>query len=270
MWYKVLLAALFGVLEGVTEWLPISSTGHLILLQRFVRFPVRPAFFEVFEVVIQLGAILAVILLYFHTVNPLSAKKTRAERALTWRLWGRIALASLPAAVIGLLLDDLISAHLSGPLTVACTLIFYGVLFLFSGRLFPNGNGTPLPGKRQALVIGSFQVLSLIPGTSRSGATVLGGLATGLSKRAAAEFSFILAIPTMLGASALRLFKFFLEENVLTVTELFMLISGSVAAFLVSLLSIRALLSFVRRHSFAGFGVYRILLGTLVLFSLFF
>lgn len=270
MWYKILLAALYGVLEGVTEWLPISSTGHLILLRHFVSFPASDSFFEVFEVVIQLGAILAVLALYFHTVNPLSSKKSPAERADTWRLWIRILLAALPAAVIGLLMDDLLDTYLYRTEVVAAMLLLYGILFLFCRGTAPQEGQAVLPGKKQALLIGCFQVLALIPGTSRSGATMLGGLLAGLSRERAAEFSFFLAIPTMLGASALKLCKFYLEGNTFTVTELFMLMSGSVAAFLVSLLAIRTLLQFVKRHSFAPFGVYRILLGALVLLSLFF
>ena len=270
MWYKILLAALYGILEGVTEWLPISSTGHLILLRHFISFPASDSFFEVFEVVIQLGAILAVLVLYFHTVNPLSSKKSPAERADTWRLLARIALAALPAAAIGLLLDDLLDAYLFRAEVVAAMLILYGILFLLCRSTAPQEEKAALPSKKQALLIGCFQVLALVPGTSRSGATMLGGLCAGLSRKGAAEFSFFLAIPTMLGASALKLFKFFLEGNLLTATELFMLISGSMAAFLMSLLAIRTLLQFVKRHSLAPFGVYRILLGALVLLTLFF
>ena len=270
MWYKVLLAALFGVLEGVTEWLPVSSTGHLILLRHFVRFPVRDSFFELFEVVIQLGAILAVLVLYFHTLNPLSRQKSLTERALTWRLWASVAIAALPAAAIGLWLDDFLDAHLYRAEVVASMLILYGILFLFSKKIAVPTAESRVPGARQALLIGGFQVLSLIPGTSRSGATILGGLVAGLSQQSAAEFSFFLAIPTMLGASALKLAKFFSEGNALCTEEIWMLLAGTLTAFLVSLLTIRTLLRFVRRHSFMPFGVYRIALGALVLLSLFF
>ena len=267
---SALYAALFGILEGVTEWLPISSTGHLILLERVLTLPMSEAATALFEVVIQLGAILAVLVLYFHTVNPFSKRKSHAERALAWRLWIRILLAALPAAVIGLLLDDFLDAHLYRPAVVAAMLILYGILFLFSKRLTSSDEQRAVPGKKQALLIGGFQVLSLVPGTSRSGATMLGGLCAGLSRKGAAEFSFFLAIPTMLGASALKLCKFFFEGNTLTQGELWMLLSGTLTAFLVSILSIRTLLNFVKRHSFAPFGAYRIALGTLVLFSLFF
>ena len=268
MWYNILLAALFGVLEGITEWLPVSSTGHLILLENFVRFPVREDFFELFEVVIQLGAILAVVVLYFRTLNPFSPRKSRAERRDTWHLWGLVLLAALPSALLGLLLDDLLDTYLYNAATVCVTLVLYGALFILIEK---RRKTIPSTGQIQditphtALCIGAFQVLSLIPGTSRSGATVLGGLLLGLARPAAAEFSFFLGIPTMVGASALKGAKFFLHGNLLSHEEILMLSAGTLAAFLTSTLTIRALLGFVRRHSFAAFGIYRIILGTVVL-----
>ncbi len=271
MWYNILLAALFGVLEGITEWLPVSSTGHLILLENFVRFPVREDFFELFEVVIQLGAILAVAVLYFRTLNPFSPGKSRAERRDTWRLWRLVLLAALPSALLGLLLDDLLDAYLYNAVTVCVTLILYGAVFIIVEK---RRKAAPSMGQinsltpRTALFVGAFQVLSLIPGTSRSGATVLGGLLLGLTRPAAAEFSFFLGIPTMVGASGLKVGKFLIEGNLLTCEELLMLSAGTLAAFLTSLLSIHALLGFVRRHSFAAFGIYRILLGCAVLLIL--
>ena len=271
MWLDLLVSALFGILEGVTEWLPISSTGHLILLSRVVKFPARDAFFSLFEVVIQLAAILAVLLYYRERLNPLSAKKTAAERSATWRLWGLVLLATLPAAILGLLLGDLLECYLYRIPVVAAALILYGVAFLLLERWrtrHPLSARTPLPGKRQALWIGCFQALALIPGTSRSGSTVIGGLCTGLTREGAAEFSFFLAIPTMLGAGALKTLNFFLDGNLLTKTELALLAAGSLAAFLTSLLVVRMLLDVVRRHGFSGFGIYRILLGIAALLTL--
>ena len=265
---SVLYATLFGILEGVTEWLPISSTGHLILLDHFLVFPARAAFFALFEVVIQLAAIGAVVLLYFQTLNPFAKAKSRAERRDTWRLWGLVLLAAVPSAVIGLLLDDFLEEHLFTPTVVACALIFYGFVFLL---LEKRRKLAPLQGqitKKTALCVGLFQVLALIPGTSRSGATMLGGTLAGFPRERAAEFSFFLAIPTMLGASALKGAKFFLEGNALLREEVLMLTVGALAAFFVSLVTIRFLLGFVKRRGFLGFGIYRIALGAAVLFTL--
>lgn len=267
----VLLAALFGLLEGITEWLPISSTGHLILLRQFVIFPVRDEFFELFEVVIQLAAILAVCAVFFTRLNPFSQKKTSRERASTWRMWGMVLLASSPAALLGLLLDDLLDAYLYRPTVVAAMLILYGVLFIVvekRKKRAPSVGETEEITIRQALFVGCFQLLALIPGTSRSGATVLGGVLLGLSRTVAAEFSFFLGIPTMLGASALKVSKFLLEGNALTCTEWGMLATASLVSFFVSLIVIRALLDFVRRHSFTVFGYYRIALGCAVLVTI--
>ena len=265
---SALYAAFFGILEGVTEWLPISSTGHLILLENFINFPTRAAFFALFEVVIQLAAIGAVVLLYFQALNPFAKSKSRAERRDTWHLWGLVALATLPSAVIGFFLDDFLEKHLFNPTVVACALIFYGLAFILLEKWRKL---TPFAGqiaKKAALGVGFFQVLALIPGTSRSGATMLGGTLLGLPRERAAEFSFFLAIPTMLGASALKCAKFFWEGNALSRNEILMLATGALAAFLVSLVTIRFLLNFVKRHGFFGFGIYRILLGTAVLFTL--
>lgn len=269
----ILLAALFGVLEGVTEWLPISSTGHLILMNRFVCFPVRPAFFELFQVAIQLGAILAVVVLYAGRLNPLCRTKTLRERADTWCLWAKVVIAVLPSALVGLLLDDLLDTYLYRPAVVAAMLIVYGVAFVLL-RTPPRSAVMVLGaydiGYGTAFLIGCFQLLSLVPGTSRSGATVLGGLLLGLSRTAAAEFSFFLAIPTMLGATLLKTAKFFLAGDRLLANEWAMLGAGMLSAFFVSLLVIRTLLDFVKRHSFAAFGVYRIVLGIAVLAVLIF
>ena len=267
---QLLKAIFLGILEGITEWLPISSTGHLILFERFLDFGVSKAFWELFEVVIQLGAMLAVGVLFFQKLNPVSGAKTKKERKNTLFLWAKVLLATLPSAALGLLFDDLLEAHLYNAVTVAVTLIFYGVIFLFlekKRRFAPHTSAPEQISPRAALFIGCFQVLSLIPGTSRSGATILGGMLLGLSRTAAAEFSFFLGIPTMLGAGGLKAVKFFLSGEMLSGEELLLLAAGTLTAFLVSLAVIRFLLDFVRRHSFAAFGIYRILLGAAVLAS---
>lgn len=262
---SVCYAVLFGILEGVTEWLPISSTGHLILLDHFLVFPARAAFFELFEVVIQLAAIGAVVVTYWEKLNPFAKRKPPTARRTTWHLWGLVVLATLPSAIVGPLVDDFLEEHLFRPTVVACALIFYGVVFLF---LEKHRKSAPLQGqitKMSAFGVGLFQLLALIPGTSRSGATMLGGSFLGLSRERAAEFSFFLAIPTMLGASALKCAKFLLEGNALSHNEILMLTTGALAAFLVSLVTIRFLIGFVKRHGFFGFGIYRIALGLVVL-----
>lgn len=265
---NVLLAALFGVLEGVTEWLPVSSTGHLILLRHFLRFPVRDTFFSLFEVVIQLAAIGAVVVCFFEKLNPFAAKKSKREKRATWRLYLMVMLATLPALVVGLFLDEWLDTHLYRYEVVAATLIFYGVLFIVIERVRckkPRVADVAEIEPRHALSVGAAQVLSLVPGTSRSGATILGGMLSGLSRSVAAEFSFFLAIPVMCGASLLKTAKFFFAGYVLTGEEWCMLAAGSLAAFLCSLLAIRALVRFVGRHTLSAFGVYRILLGVAVL-----
>ena len=266
---EIIKAILFGIVEGITEWLPVSSTGHIILLDEFIKLKVSPEFMEMFEVVIQLGAILAVILLFFHKLNPFSAKKTVKQKKNTWQLWLKVIVAVLPSAVIGLLLDDWMDAHLYNYIVVAIMLIVYGVAFLFAEK-FNEGKQLRIKSVfeidyRTAILIGCFQCLSLIPGTSRSGATILGALILGVSRGAGAEFSFFLAIPTMLGASALKLLKFMLSGVSATGTEVAVLIVGCVVSFMVSLVVIKGLMEYVRKHSFAVFGFYRIGLGVLVL-----
>ena len=264
---EYLKAVLFGIIEGITEWLPVSSTGHLILLEEVLHLNVSEEFYELFQVVIQLGAILAVLLLFFHKLWPFSKKKSEIEKKDTWTLWFKVIVAVLPSAVLGLLFDDFLDAHLYNHIVVALMLILYGVAFLLVEK---NAGGCKISDVHQidyrtALFIGLFQVLSLIPGTSRSGATILGALLLGVSRSAGAEFSFFLAIPTMLGASGLKLLKFLLEGNLPTGQELTILAIGCVSAFVVSILVIRGLMDFVRKHSFAPFGVYRIALGAAVL-----
>lgn len=266
---EYLKAVLFGIVEGITEWLPISSTGHLILLEEFLNLRVSASFYELFQVVIQLGAILAVILLFFHKLNPFSAQKSSAEQKQTWQLWFKVILAVLPSAVLGLLFDDFLDENLYNFAVVSLMLILYGIAFVLvevrnQGRA-PRIDSVYDIDYRTALLIGCFQVLSLIPGTSRSGATILGAILIGVSRPAGAEFSFFLAIPTMLGASGLKAVKYFLEGNCPVADELVILFIGCAMSFAVSLLVIRVLLEFVRKHSFSCFGVYRILLGTAVL-----
>lgn len=269
MFIEILKAILFGIVEGITEWLPISSTGHLILLDEFVRLKVSAEFYEMFQVVIQLGAIGAVLLLFFHKLNPFSSKKGEIQRKQTWNLWAKVVVAVIPSAVLGLLFDDWMDAHLYRYWVVAIALIVYGVAFILverqNKRLQPRVEDVHEIDHRTALLIGAFQCLSLIPGTSRSGSTILGGILLGVSRPAAAEFSFFLAIPTMLGASGLKFVKYLMEGMVPTGTEIAVLIVGCLVSFLVSVLVIKALMEYVRKRSFSAFGVYRIILGALVI-----
>ena len=265
---EILKAILFGIVEGVTEWLPISSTGHMILLDQLVKLQVSEEFYEMFQVVIQLGAILAVVILFFHKLNPFSPKKEAPVQKQTWQLWFKVVVAVLPSAVIGLLLDDWMDAHLYNHVVVAIALVVYGVAFLYLER--DNNKQHKIDDVyeidyRTALLIGAFQCLALIPGTSRSGSTILGAILLGVARPAGAEFSFFLAIPTMLGASALKLLKFLLSGVSATSTEILLLAIGCIVSFVISLLVIRGLMEYVRRHSFRAFGIYRIVLGGIVL-----
>ncbi len=271
---ELLKAVLFGIVEGITEWLPISSTGHMILLDEFIRLKVTPAFYEMFQVVIQLGAIAAVIVLFFHKLNPFSVKKDSVQKKDTWNLWFKVIVAVLPSALIGLALDDWMDEHLYNYLVVAIALVVYGVAFLFlekgnsaRGRHIENVYALDY---KTALFIGAFQCLALIPGTSRSGSTILGAILLGVGRSAGAEFSFFLAIPTMLGASALKALKYALdiaggEAAMPTGTEIGVLAVGCLVSFVVSLLVIKGLMEYVRNHSFKAFGIYRIILGVVVL-----
>ena len=265
---ELLKSLLYGIVEGITEWLPVSSTGHLILLGELFPLQVSEAFSEMFDVVIQLGAILAVIVLFFSKLNPFSPSKSSLEKKNTWGLWFRVCVAVIPSAVIGLLLDDWLDAHLYNYITVAITLVIYGILFILIEKYKPadKASVTEVGGisYKLAFLIGLFQVLSLIPGTSRSGSTILGAMLLGASRGAAAEFSFFMAIPTMLGASLLKVVKLFADGVTVTTLEWGILAVGCVSAFLVSLAAIRFLMDFVKRHSFAAFGWYRIALGVLV------
>ena len=256
-----------GIVEGFTEWLPISSTGHMILVDEIIHLNVTDAFMSMFRVVIQLGAILAVVVLYFRRLNPFDPGKTKAQKAGTVKLWMKIVVACVPAAILGLLLDDWMDAHLYNGYVVAAMLIIYGVLFIV---LENHNQYTDFPIQRTgqisyktAFFIGLFQVLSLVPGTSRSGATILGAMILGCSRSAAAEFSFFLGIPVMFGASLLKLVKFGFH---FTGLELFYLIAGMVIAFVVSVYSIKFLMGYIRKNNFKVFGYYRIVLGVIVLF----
>ena len=267
---ELLKAVLFGIVEGITEWLPVSSTGHIILLDEFIKLKVSSdAFKSMFDVVIQLGAILAVVVLFFSKLNPISPKKTTEEKKNTWLLWAKVVVAVLPSAVIGLLFEDILDTYLYSYIVVALALIFYGVAFIFVEK---RNQTKPASIEsvhdidfKTAIFIGCFQVLSLIPGTSRSGSTILGAILLGVSRSAGAEFSFFLAIPTMLGASALKGLKFLLEGPAVTATDIGVLITGCVVSFVVSLLVIKGLMDYVRKHNFSVFGWYRIVLGILVL-----
>jgi undecaprenyl-diphosphatase len=264
---ELLKAVLFGIVEGVTEWLPVSSTGHMILLDEFVHLKVSEEFYKLFEVVIQLGAILAVILLFFHKLNPLSPKKNTRQKKNTWLLWVKVVIAVMPSAVLGFILDDWMEAHLYNYVVVAAMLILYGVAFVFVERLDRRKRIDNVEGidYKTAILIGCFQCLSLIPGTSRSGATILGAMLLGVGRSAGAEFSFFLAIPTMVGASALRALDFLQSGVSASGREIGILVVGCVVSFIVSMLVIKGLMEYVRKHSFSVFGVYRVVLGVVVL-----
>jgi undecaprenyl-diphosphatase len=262
-----LLKVLFlGIIEGITEWLPISSTGHMILVEEFIQLKASDNFKEMFFVVIQLGAILAVVLLYFHKLNPFSPKKTKEEKMDTMSIWYKVIVGALPAAVLGFLFDDWLDEHFYNYLTVAIMLIVYGILFIIiennnKGKATQINSLSNLTYKT-AFLIGIFQVLALIPGTSRSGATILGAILLGTSRFVAAEYSFFLSIPIMFGASALKLIKFGFN---FTDMEIALLFTGMIVAFLVSVFAIKFLLGYIKNNNFKAFGWYRIALGVLVI-----
>ena len=305
MFIEVLKAFFIGVVEGITEWLPISSTGHMILVDEFVKLNVSAEFLELFLVVIQLGAIMAVLILYFHKLNPFSPKKTSAEKRGTWRLWGMVAIGCIPAAAIGLTLDDFFNEYFYNAWTVAIALIVYGVVFILLERRNrrreaaylasraprrPRGaHARPVPEVgpgddgddaemalfrvrtvdeidwKTSLKIGCFQMLAIIPGTSRSGSTIIGGMLTGCSRTAATEFTFFLAIPVMLGWGVVKVAKFVLAGVAMTQTEIVVLVVGIVTAFVMSVISIKFLMGYIKKNDFTAFGVYRIIVGLVVL-----
>mgnify|MGYP000531561162 FL=1 len=270
---EFLKAILFGIVEGITEWLPISSTGHMILLDEFINLNVSEEFYKLFEVVIQLGAILAVVIIYFKTIFPWGFNKTKEETKDTLNLWGKILVACIPAAVIGILFDDWLDAHLYNAVVVSLTLIIYGIVFIVMESKKIGSQKTKKLNDityKQALGVGAFQLLSLIPGTSRSGSTIIGGLAIGLERSVAAEFTFFLAIPVMAGASLLKLVKYILKVGlVFKTSELIILGIGCLVAFIVSILVIKFLMNYIRKHDFKVFGYYRIILGIIVLLYFF-
>lgn len=267
---EIIKTIILGVVEGLTEWLPISSTGHMILVDEFIKLDVSQAFMDMFLVVIQLGAILAVVVLNFEKLNPWSSWKTRQEKRDTVSLWGKVILACVPAAVIGLLFNDFMEKHFMTAPVVAATLIFYGILFIiienYNKHRHPRVTELERLDYKTAFIIGLFQVLSLVPGTSRSGATIIGGLLFGTSRYVATEFTFFLAIPVMFGASFLKMVKFGLHY---TGAEIIILVLGMVTAFIVSILSIKFLLSYIKTNDFKAFGWYRIALGIVVIAYLF-
>ncbi|MBQ8559163.1 MAG: undecaprenyl-diphosphate phosphatase [Tyzzerella sp.] len=266
---EMLKVILLGIVEGITEWLPISSTGHLILVDEFVKLGASEAFKEMFNVVVQLGAIMAVVVLYFNKLNPFSKKKSRKQKKQTIDLWLKVVVACIPAGVLGILFDDWMEEHLHNYVVVALMLIIYGVLFIVVENW--NKKNTPRVTKlselsyQTALAIGAFQVLSLIPGTSRSGATIIGALLIGVSRYVAAEFTFFLAIPVMFGASGIKILKFLADGGGFTGMEAAMLIVGCLVAFFVSVFAIKFLMGYIKKNDFKVFGYYRIVLGVLVI-----
>ena len=266
---EVLKAVLFGIVEGITEWLPVSSTGHLILLNEFINLNVSEEFQSMFDVVIQLGAILAVCALFFRKLNPFDRGKNDEQKKQTWTLWFKVIAAIIPSGVVGVLFDDWMDTHLHNGIVVAIMLIVYGVAFIVvekwnEHRVLRYHDVNNLPWGT-AMIIGVSQCLSLVPGTSRSGSTILGGILAGVSRGTAAEFSFFMAIPTMVGASGIKLLKFFLSGVSFSAMDMLILLVGCTVSYIVSLLVIKGLMNYVRRHSFSAFGIYRIVLGIAVL-----
>ncbi len=268
---ELLKTVVLGIVEGLTEWLPISSTGHMILVDEFIKLDVSKSFMDMFLVVIQLGAILAVVVLNFEKLNPFSSWKSSWEKRATWQLWYKVILACVPAAVIGLLFNKFMEEHFMTAPVVAATLIFYGIMFLvvetYNKRRTPRVREIERLDYKTAFIIGLFQVLSLVPGTSRSGATILGGILFGTSRYVAAEFTFFLAIPVMFGASLLKMVKFGWHY---TGSEILILVVGMATAFVVSILSIKFLLRYIKNNDFKAFGWYRIVLGVIVVLYLYF
>lgn len=263
---ELLKTVILGIVEGITEWLPISSTGHMILVEEFIKLNASEAFMEMFRVVIQLGAILAVVVLYFQKLNPFSTRKSIKEKRATMSIWYKVVVGVIPAAVLGFLFDDWLDEHLYNYQTVAIMLVIYGILFIIIENRNKNRRSSIDSFNElsygTAFLIGIFQVLSLIPGTSRSGATILGAILLGTSRHIAAEYSFFMAIPIMFGASALKLVKFGLN---FTGAEISILLTGMIVAFIVSILAIKFLVGYIKNNDFKAFGWYRIVLGVLVL-----
>lgn len=264
---EIVNSIVLGIIQGITEWLPISSTGHLILFDNIWPMASSPEFFEVFKVVIQFGSILAVLVLFFHKLNPFSPQKSRREKRDTYNLWKKVIVGCIPIIIVGLPLDMILEDYLSGVYVIAATLILYGIAFIVieSRNRRPSMRSLEDLTYKAAFFIGCFQVLAAIPGTSRSGATILGAVLLGCSRYVASEFSFFLAVPVMAGASGLKLIKYFLKVGMFSGSEWLLLTVGTVVSFLVSILAIRLLLSYIRKHDFKVFGIYRILLGIVVI-----
>lgn len=271
---ELLKAIFFGIIEGITEWLPVSSTGHLILVQEFIRLNQDKAFIEMFNIVIQLGAIIAVMLIYFERLNPLQPGKTAREVQLTWQLWLKVVIACIPSILIAVPLDNWFEAHFYFMVPIAIALIVYGIAFIWiekrNAQQEPAVTDLARMSYKTAFFIGCFQVLSIVPGTSRSGATILGAIILGTSRTVAADFTFFLAIPTMFGYSGLKAVKFFLDGHHLDFAQVLILLVASLTPFAVSLLAIRFLTDYVKKHDFTIFGKYRIVLGSLLLIYSFF
>ena len=267
-------AIILGIVEGITEWLPISSTGHLILVDNILKMQISKEFTSMFNVVIQLGAIMAVVYLYFNKLNPFDQQKSKLEQKQTWDLWLKVVVACFPSAVIGLLFDDWLDAHVYNPFPGARMLIIYGIGFIWvenrNRNIKPKCTDLNRFTYKAAIMIGVFQVLALIPGTSRSGATILGGILIGASRYVAAEFSFFLGIPTMFGASALKIFKFIKNCNLFDLQSTFILLTGMIVSFIVSVLVIKFLMDYIKKHDFSVFGWYRIILGSIIILTMIF
>ena len=268
---EILKVVILGIIQGITEWLPISSTGHMILADTFLQLQQPKDFMDMFYVVIQLGSILAVVVLYFNKLNPFSRAKSRAERLSTFQLWFKVIVAILPIGVIGLLVDDWVTEHFYTPTVIAIALIFYGVLFILlekrNYRVKPRIRNFEQLSYRTAVCIGILQLLAIIPGTSRSGSTILGAMLLSCSRFVATEFSFFMAIPVMFGASGYKILKFILKTGLASITgfQWGLLLIGSLVAFVVSLFAIKFLMNFIRKHDFTAFGWYRIVLGIIVI-----
>lgn len=269
MFIEILKAIFLGIVEGITEWLPVSSTGHLILVQEFIRLKQSDSFVEMFNIVIQLGAILAVMTIYFKRLNPFQPGKSAKEIRLTWQLWAKVVIACIPSILIAVPFDSWFEAHFSYMVPIAIALIVYGIAFIWIERrnktVEPQVTDLAKMSYKTALLIGCFQVLSIVPGTSRSGATILGAIILGTSRTVAADFTFFLAIPTMFGYSGLKAVKYFLDGNSLTLEQVVILLAASVTAYLVSVVVIRMLTDYVKKNDFTVFGYYRIILGAILL-----
>lgn len=273
LFFEILKAIFFGVVEGITEWLPISSTGHLILVQEFIKMNQDKDFMDMFNIVIQLGAIIAVMVIYFERLNPFQTGKSARQVQLTWQLWLKVVIACVPSAIFGLLLDNWMEAHFYNFVVVALMLILYGYAFLWiekrNEKVEPKVTELSRMSYKTAFLIGCFQVLSIVPGTSRSGATILGAIILGTSRPVAADFTFFLAIPTMFGYSGLKAVKFFLDGNHLAFSQILILLVASLTAFVVSMYAIKFLTDYVKKHDFTVFGKYRIALGSVLILYFF-